>query len=54
MMSCDLTEKEIPICTLKNFPNAIEHTLQWARNEFEGLFVQPGVYVAQYMRCVCV
>lgn len=31
-------EKSIPICTLKNFPNAIEHTLQWARDEFEGLF----------------
>jgi ubiquitin-activating enzyme E1 len=47
--SQDPPEKEIPICTLKNFPNAIEHTLQWARNEFEGLFVQPGVYVAQYL-----
>ncbi|KAG2386072.1 hypothetical protein C9374_003221 [Naegleria lovaniensis] len=28
----------IPLCTLKNFPNAIEHTIQWARDEFEGLF----------------
>lgn len=47
--SQDPPEKEIPICTLKNFPNAIEHTLQWARNEFEALFVQPGLYVAQYL-----
>jgi ubiquitin-activating enzyme E1 len=34
----DPPEKEIPICTLKNFPNAIEHTIQWARDLFEGLF----------------
>lgn len=36
--SQDPPEKSIPICTLKNFPNAIEHTLQWARDNFEGLF----------------
>uniref|UniRef100_A0A8C9MQP3 E1 ubiquitin-activating enzyme n=1 Tax=Serinus canaria TaxID=9135 RepID=A0A8C9MQP3_SERCA len=40
--SQDPPEKAIPICTLKNFPNAIEHTLQWARDEFEGLFKQPA------------
>ncbi|RLN96567.1 hypothetical protein BBJ28_00025867, partial [Nothophytophthora sp. Chile5] len=34
--SRDPPEKSIPICTLKNFPNAIEHTLQWARDWFEG------------------
>ncbi|XP_047439241.1 ubiquitin-like modifier-activating enzyme 1 isoform X2 [Mugil cephalus] len=28
----------IPMCTLKNFPYRIEHTLQWARDQFEGLF----------------
>jgi hypothetical protein len=38
--SRDPPEKSIPICTLKNFPNAIEHTIQWARDEFEGLFKQ--------------
>ena len=39
----DPPEKSIPICTLKNFPNAIEHTLQWARDAFEGVFKQtPG------------
>jgi ubiquitin-activating enzyme E1 len=26
--SQDPPEKAIPICTLKNFPNAIEHTIQ--------------------------
>ncbi|KAM9325432.1 ubiquitin-like modifier-activating enzyme 1 [Gastrophryne carolinensis] len=47
--SQDPPEKSIPICTLKNFPNAIEHTLQWARDEFEGLFKQPGENVNQYL-----
>jgi len=38
--SQDPPEKSIPICTLKNFPNAIEHTIQWARDKFEELFKQ--------------
>lgn len=41
--SQDPPEKSIPICTLKNFPNAIEHTLQWARDMFEGEFKQVRV-----------
>lgn len=36
--SRDPPEKSIPICTLKNFPYRIEHTLQWARDYFEGEF----------------
>ncbi|PZC85867.1 ubiquitin-like modifier-activating enzyme 1 [Helicoverpa armigera] len=48
--SQDPPEKSIPICTLKNFPNAIEHTLQWARDEFEGLFRQAAEHAAQYLR----
>ena len=38
--SRDPPEKAIPVCTLKNFPNAIEHTIQWARDDFEGVFKQ--------------
>mmetsp|Transcript_19411 Transcript_19411/g.28753 ORF Transcript_19411/g.28753 Transcript_19411/m.28753 type:complete len:1029 (+) Transcript_19411:1-3087(+) len=38
--SRDPPEKSIPVCTLKNFPNQIEHTLQWARDWFEGEFTQ--------------
>ncbi|XP_061909797.1 ubiquitin-like modifier-activating enzyme 1 [Entelurus aequoreus] len=48
--SQDPPEKSIPICTLKNFPNAIEHTLQWARDEFEGLFKQPPENAKQYLK----
>jgi ubiquitin-activating enzyme E1 len=34
----DPTEEGIPLCTLKNFPYLIEHTIQWARDKFEGFF----------------
>jgi ubiquitin-activating enzyme E1 len=47
--SQDPPEKAIPICTLKNFPNAIEHTLQWARDSFEGLFSQPAQNANQFL-----
>ncbi|GBP93777.1 Ubiquitin-like modifier-activating enzyme 1 [Eumeta japonica] len=43
------SRENFPICTLKNFPNAIEHTLQWARDEFEGLFKQASEHAAQYL-----
>lgn len=36
--SRDPPERSVPICTLKNFPYQIEHTLQWARDYFEGAF----------------
>jgi ubiquitin-activating enzyme E1 len=47
--SNDPPEKSIPICTLKNFPNAIEHTIQWARDLFEGMFTQPAENVNLYL-----
>jgi ubiquitin-activating enzyme E1 len=47
--SQDPPERSIPICTLKNFPNAIEHTLQWARDHFEGLFRQPVETAQQFL-----
>jgi ubiquitin-activating enzyme E1 len=47
--SQDPPEKAIPICTLKNFPNAIEHTIQWARELFEGLFKTPTENVNLYL-----
>lgn len=38
--SQDPPEESIPLCTLKNFPYQIEHTIQWARDFFEGTFVE--------------
>ena len=38
--SVDPPEESIPLCTLRNFPNQIEHTIQWARDKFEGYFAE--------------
>ncbi len=48
--SQDPPEKSIPICTLKNFPNQIEHTLQWARDMFEGTFTGGPTSALQYLK----
>jgi ubiquitin-activating enzyme E1 len=45
----DPPEKSIPVCTLKNFPNQIQHTLQWARDWFEGAFKQASEEVNSYL-----
>ncbi|XP_063602052.1 ubiquitin-like modifier-activating enzyme 1 [Penaeus indicus] len=39
----------IAMCTLKNFPVNINHTLQWARDMFEGAFRQPSEVIKQYL-----
>lgn len=36
--SNDPPEKTIPVCTLRNFPNSIEHTIEWAMDFFSGAF----------------
>jgi ubiquitin-activating enzyme E1 len=45
----DPPEKSIPVCTLKNFPNQIQHTLQWARDWFEGEFKPSAEEVNNYL-----
>merc|ERR1711871_777620 len=47
--SRDPPEKSIPICTLKHFPYKIEHTVQWARDWFEGTFSQAPEDVNGYL-----
>ena len=48
--SQDPPEKAIPICTLKNFPSSIEHTIQWARDMFAGLFSNPAISALNYIK----
>lgn len=38
--SQDPPEESIPMCTLRSFPNLIEHCIEWGRAKFEGLFAQ--------------
>lgn len=48
--SADPPEASIPVCTLKNFPYAIEHTIQWARDWFEGEFVHNAENINSYLK----
>ncbi|CAJ1969534.1 unnamed protein product [Cylindrotheca closterium] len=46
--SADPPEPAIPVCTLKNFPYQISHTIQWGRDLFDGLFVRRPKQANQY------
>jgi Dinucleotide-utilizing enzymes involved in molybdopterin and thiamine biosynthesis family 2 len=46
--STDPPEPTIPVCTLKNFPYEISHTIQWARDLFDGLFNRRPNQVNEY------
>jgi ubiquitin-activating enzyme E1 len=45
----DPPEKSIPLCTLKSFPNQIEHTIQYARDWFEEAYRQVVIKTVMQM-----
>jgi ubiquitin-activating enzyme E1 len=45
----DARDTKIAICTLKNFPYLIHHTIQWARDLFEGLFAQTSRLARRFL-----
>ncbi|KAJ6465614.1 hypothetical protein C8R47DRAFT_1180115 [Mycena vitilis] len=47
--SRDPEETQIPHCTLRSFPNAIEHTIKWSRAKFDECFVRPPWLVNAYL-----
>jgi ubiquitin-activating enzyme E1 len=46
--SIDPPEPSIPVCTIKNFPFLISHTIQWARDLFDGYFQRRPRQANQY------
>ena len=46
----DPPDQAIPMCLLHNFPNVIEHTIQWARDNFAGLFTIPAQQAEEFIR----
>lgn len=46
----DVAGDAIPMCTLKNFPFQIEHCIEWARDQFEGIFAQSIAEAATFAR----
>ncbi|KAJ9613057.1 E1 ubiquitin-activating protein [Cladophialophora chaetospira] len=47
--SQDPPEQSFPMCTLRSFPNKIEHTIAWARDVFQSYFVGPPETVNLYL-----
>jgi ubiquitin-activating enzyme E1 len=47
--SQDPPDKGIPMCTLKNFPNEINHTIEWARDLFNGFFTNGVLETISYI-----
>ncbi|EGV66451.1 E1 ubiquitin-activating protein [Yamadazyma tenuis] len=47
--SQDPPEKSIPLCTLRSFPNKIDHTIAWAKSLFQGYFLESPESVNLYL-----
>ncbi|GMG55613.1 unnamed protein product [Ambrosiozyma monospora] len=47
--SRDPPEKSIPLCTLRSFPNKIDHTIAWAKSLFQGFFNEAPENVNLYL-----
>lgn len=48
-LSQDPPEKSIPLCTLRSFPNKIDHTIAWAKSLFQGYFADAPETVNLYL-----
>ncbi|KAL8797238.1 MAG: hypothetical protein Q9182_007237 [Xanthomendoza sp. 2 TL-2023] len=48
--SQDPPEQSFPQCTLRSFPNKIEHTIAWAKEKFHQYFVGPPETVNLYIQ----
>ena len=47
--SIDPPEESFPVCTIKTFPNQIQHCIQWSREQFEELFSQKPRIALEYI-----
>lgn len=45
----DAEDDNIPMCTLRNFPSLIEHCIEWARAQFEDMFVVPAAEAKKFV-----
>lgn len=48
--SKDPEEESIPMCTLRNFPNQIEHCIEWGRSRFNELFTEKPSNLKNYLK----
>ncbi|TBT99859.1 ubiquitin-activating enzyme [Hamiltosporidium tvaerminnensis] len=48
--SRDPPDKSIPLCTIRNFPHCIEHTIEWALSEFQSNFEEKIISISEYIK----
>lgn len=48
--SNDPQEDSIPLCTLRNYPYLLDHTIEWARNYFQAMFVDGSIDFSKYVK----
>lgn len=48
--SRDPPEASIPVCTIKSFPNALEHCIQYSREQFEDFFTTAPKNAVDYIQ----
>lgn len=48
--SQDPPEESIPMCTLRHFPNQIEHCIEWGRDQFNTLFTDRAQDTISYLQ----
>lgn len=48
--SNDPQEESIPLCTLRNYPYLLDHTIEWGRNYFQAMFVDGSIDYGKYIR----
>eukprot|EP01130_Rhizamoeba_saxonica_P004395 TRINITY_DN1799_c0_g3_i1.p1 TRINITY_DN1799_c0_g3~~TRINITY_DN1799_c0_g3_i1.p1 ORF type:complete len:1047 (-),score=255.67 TRINITY_DN1799_c0_g3_i1:38-3178(-) len=46
----DPPENDVAFCTIKSFPGEINHTIEWARDKFESMFVVKPREVEKFLR----
>ncbi|TBU20461.1 ubiquitin-activating enzyme [Hamiltosporidium tvaerminnensis] len=50
--SRDPPDKNISLCTKRNFPHCIEHTIEWALSEFKSNFEEKIISIIEYIKGV--
>lgn len=48
--SQDPQEESIPLCTLRNYPYLLDHTIEWARNYFQAQFVDGSIDFTNFIK----
>ncbi len=48
--SQDPQEEGIPLCTIRNYPYLLDHTIEWGRNYFQAMFVDGSIDFGNFIK----